>query len=137
MHEVTAFRNWSVSGHAVVSAPAEVDIRTAELFRRALATAAGLSSSFVIADMGHTRACDSAAVAMLIGLSSHLSRAGGELRLVVCEPGLLRVLAVTDKDRALHVFTSLPEALAAARQESGESPVHPARPDYRVVPETA
>ena len=94
----------------VVTAPEEVDIANAALFREALAEVARLGQ-VVVVDMSRTRFCDSAGLNALVA-ADRLARAeGGEVRLVITGESVVRVVGLTGVDRVIPVYLSLEEAL--------------------------
>ncbi|HTA04682.1 MAG TPA: STAS domain-containing protein [Streptosporangiaceae bacterium] len=101
----------SLDGLPVVTAPAEIDIRNAsELAAALLAAATGHPT--VVADLGDTEFCDSSGLSVLVMAMKRAQADGGELRLVVRAPSVLRVFAVTGVDKVFRMFASLPEAVA-------------------------
>ena len=62
--------------------------------------------------MTQTAFCDSNAPNVLVRAGKRAAAGGGEVRLVIREPSLLRIFAVTGIDRMFPIFASLPEALA-------------------------
>ena len=103
-----------VSGVAVVTAPAEIDIGTTSHLRTALLQAASDGHATVVVDMRHTRLCDSAGLNLLVRVHKRTLAKSGELRLVLpADAAARRIFAVTGIDRVIPHFASLPEALAA------------------------
>jgi anti-sigma B factor antagonist len=110
----TGCRFQVISGVAVVTAPAEIDIGTAAHLRTALLQAAIGGQPTVVVDMTQTRLCDSAGLNLLVRAHKRALARGGELRLVApAEVSVRHVFAVTGLDRVIPHFPSLQEALAA------------------------
>jgi anti-sigma B factor antagonist len=103
-----------VSGVAVVTAPAEIDIASASHLRTALLQAAIDGHATVVVDMTHTQLCDSAGLNLLVRVHKRSLAKGGELRLVLHDgTAVRRIFAVTGIDRVIPHFVSLPDALVA------------------------
>jgi|ERR1700685_4142051 anti-sigma B factor antagonist len=108
-----------LDGLAVVTPPTELDIAHASTFRAALADAAA-GHATVVVDMSQTVFCDSTGLRLLLQASDRAVRDGGELRLVLAGPQLLRIFSVTGFDQLFPVFATLPEALAGRGQGAGQ-----------------
>jgi anti-sigma B factor antagonist len=109
-----------INGLAVVTAPAEIDIDTAEGFRAALLRAATDGHATIVVDLTGTRFCDSGGLKALDAAHQRALDDGGELRLVLPASGtVVRVLAITGLNRCIPCFTGLDQALAAPQ------PAHP------------
>ncbi len=108
-----------LDGLAVVTPPTEIDIVHAGSFRTALADAAAGRATIVV-DMSRTVFCDSTGLRLLLQASDRASRDGGELRLVLAGPQLLRIFSVTGFDQLFPVFATLPEALAGRDRGAGQ-----------------
>jgi anti-sigma B factor antagonist len=106
-------------GRAVVTPPAEIDIAHAASFRQALA-AAGADHRDVIVDLSRTVFCDSTGLRILLQAADRARAAGGELRLVLAGPPMLRIFAVTGFDQLFPIFASLDEAVAPATLDAGQ-----------------
>jgi anti-sigma B factor antagonist len=108
-----------LDGLAVVTPPTEIDIAHAASLRAALADAAGGHATIVV-DMSRTVFCDSTGLRLLLQASDRARRDGGELRLVLVGPQLLRIFSVTGFDQLFPVFATLPEALAGRGRGAGQ-----------------
>jgi anti-sigma B factor antagonist len=106
-------------GLAVVTPPAEIDILHASTFRAALADAAAGHATIVV-DMSQTVFCDSTGLRLLLQASDRAASAGGEVRLVLAGPQLLRIFSVTGFDQLFPVFATLPAALAGRGGGAGQ-----------------
>jgi len=100
-----------ISAVPVVVAPEEIDITTAYGLRAALASA-GRGQASVVVDMTRTHACDTAGLHALVRAHRRALANGGELRLVISSPDVLRLFAITGLDRVIRHYASLDEALA-------------------------
>jgi anti-sigma B factor antagonist len=111
-----------VNGVPVVSAPAELDISTADQLRAVLLDAAAQGHTTVVVDMTRTQFCDSYGLHTLLRAHSLARAEGGELRLVIPADGAVpRIFALTSLDRLMPSFASLKEALA---QTPGAAALH-------------
>jgi anti-anti-sigma factor len=110
-------------GVPVVTAPAEIDVTTAEQLRAALLEATGGTHPVVVLDMSGTSFCDSAALHVILRAAARAEDEGRDLRLVIGADGAVpRILALTGTDRRIPCFTSLEQALAASSTGSGPDP---------------
>ena len=101
-----------INGVPVVTAPAEMDVNTAEQLRVVLRGSAARGHSRVVVDMTRTRFCDSAGLTVLIWAHKRALAEGGGLRLVIPADGAVaRIFAITRLDRIIPLFGSLDEAL--------------------------
>lgn len=109
-----------IGGVPVVRAPEEIDIINAGYFREALLAAAGHEAGVTVIDLSQTRFCDSAGLHALVAAHKRARAAGGEVRLVVSEPHVLRIFAISGLDRVIPCHGDLGQATApsSARQPS-------------------
>jgi len=101
-----------IRGMPVVAAPEEIDINNAAGLRTALLEAAGQGDGTLVVDMSGTQFCDSAGLHVLVRAHKRARARGGELLLVLPDPAVLRVFALTGIDRMIPNFSSLEKALA-------------------------
>jgi anti-sigma B factor antagonist len=101
-------------GVPVVAAPGEIDIANADGLRSALLEAAGHGSATVVVDMTGTQFCDTAGIHVLVAAHKRALSSGGQLRLVIDSPHVLRIFAITGIDRVIPLFDRLGEAIAPA-----------------------
>ena len=119
-----------IDGVPVVTAPAEIDITTADQLRAVLLDTASRGHATVVVDLTLTRFCDSYGLHALLRAHKLAQADGGELRLAIPADGVVpRVFALTCVDRLIPCFASLEEALAQApaaanwrRDERGPDP---------------
>ena len=103
-----------INGLPVVTAPAEIEVATAEHLRIVLLRAAARRPAAIVVDMTRTRFCDSAGLAVLVRAHRRAVAGGGELRLILPADGAVsRIFTITSLDRVIPVFGSLDEALAS------------------------
>ncbi len=101
-----------INGVAVVSAPAEIDIATAEQLRLVLLEAGRRGHATVVVDMTRTRYCDSAGFSALVAAHKWALAEGGGLRLVIpADSRVLRIFTVIGLGRFIPRFDSLYQAL--------------------------
>ena len=105
----------------VVAAPEEMDIATAYRLRAALTSAADESATVVV-DMTHTRSCDAVGLHVLLRAHKRALATGGEVRLVISSPDVLRLFAITGIGRVIRHFASLDEALARLPADASQPP---------------
>ena len=103
-------------GVAVVHARGEVDIATAPLLSEVLREASADGAPLLVADLAGVTLLDSTGLGALIEHLGQLREQGGrtELRLVVVEPQVKKVLAITGLDQIFSIFASIEEAIALA-----------------------
>jgi anti-sigma B factor antagonist len=114
-------------GVPVVGTPPEIDITNAGELRAALRSAAGNGHATTVADLSQTAFCDTAALGVLVRAHRQAVAEGGELRLVIRAPSLLRIFSITGVDRVIPAYATLAGAL-------GEPPaiaIRPQRPGLR------
>jgi anti-sigma B factor antagonist len=104
-----------IDGVPVVTAPAEIDITTADQLGAVLLDSAVRGHITILVDMTGTVFCDSSGLHTLLRAHKRIVAEGGELRLVVPPDGAIpRILNLTGLDHLLPCFSSLAEALAPA-----------------------
>jgi anti-sigma B factor antagonist len=101
---------------AVVTLPVEIDITIADQVREDLLSVLNQGAALLIADLGQTTFCDSSGISALGRAYRRAQASGGQMRLVVTAPAVLRVLALTGVDRLLDIYPSVPAALGDLRQ---------------------
>jgi anti-sigma B factor antagonist len=99
-------------GVPVVAAPEEIDIANADALRAALLQAAARGHGTLVVDMSRTRFCDSSGLHALVAAHRRARAEDGEVLLVIPDPAVLRVFALTAMDRVIPSFARLAEALA-------------------------
>ena len=102
-----------VNGLPVVSAPVEVDVSNADGLRKLLLARAYEGHTVLVVDMTETAFCDSTGLHQLVRAHKRATAAGGEVRLVITAPTVLRLFAIVGIDRYFPIFKSLDEAVAS------------------------
>ena len=101
-------------GVPVVAAPEEIDITNAGALRAALLEAAARGPGTFAADLSLTRFCDSSALHALVAAHRRARAQDREMLLVIPDPAVLRVFAITGMDQLIPTFATLAGALAQA-----------------------
>jgi PAS domain S-box-containing protein len=101
-------------GLAVVTLPEHIGASNAGQVRDDLLSVINLGAVTLIADMAATVSCDHAGADAVVRAWQRATVSGTELRLVVTDGSVSRVLGLRDLDRQVSVYPSL-EAAAAAR----------------------
>jgi anti-sigma B factor antagonist len=115
---------------AVVSLPAEIDIANGDYIREDLLSIINRGPALLVVDMSVTDFCDSAGVNALIRAFKRAAANGAEMRLVVPNRNVQRILALTGVDRLIDIYPSVSAATADVTR-SGE-----ADPDDRAAQPT-
>lgn len=101
-----------ISGVPVVTAPAEIDVTTAEQLRVVLLESAADGQATVVVDMTRTQFCDSSGLSVLVRAHKRALEEGSELRLVIpADSAVFRIFTLTSLYRFIPRFDSLEEAL--------------------------
>ena len=96
-----------------MTAPAEIDITTAEQLRTVLLHAADRGHATIVVDMTRTRFRDSAGLTVLVRAHKRAVAEGGELRLVIAAGGAVaRIFAITRLDLVIPLFDPWRKAMA-------------------------
>ena len=103
--------NW-IDRVPVVSTPAQVDLTNAGDLREAMRACMDAGYATLVVDMSETTFCDSAGMKQIVQANRRAVAAGGEVRLVVSDAAVLRILAIIGVDRIMPIFTDLDEAVA-------------------------
>jgi anti-sigma B factor antagonist len=103
-----------INGVPVVSAPADIDVITAERLRTVLLDTAANGYATIVVDLTGTQFCDSYGLQVMATAHQRALDKGGQLRLVLpAGSPLLRILALTSLDGFFPCFTRLDQALAS------------------------
>jgi anti-sigma B factor antagonist len=97
-------------GRSVISVVGELDVATAPDLRSRLDEAIDGGSSVVIADLLGVTFLDSTALGVLIGALKKCQAAGGDLRIVISEPRIVKVFEITGLTDLFTLFPTLEEA---------------------------
>jgi anti-sigma B factor antagonist len=102
--------NQSVGDATLVSVSGEIDISTAPSLRAELQEHAP-EDTMVIVDLKRVTFLDSTALGVLVGARRNRIEAGGDLRLVVSEPRILKIFEITGLTDVFSISPSLDEAM--------------------------
>ena len=97
--EVTVSEN---PGVPVLAVRGEIDVASAPEFHASLSDLIGQGSEIVMVDLSEVSFIDSSGLGALVGAEKEMRGAGHELRLVVTQPQIMRLLELTGLDQ---VFT--------------------------------
>ena len=125
----------TMNGLPVVSAPAEVDVSNADGLREALLACADAGHAVLVVDMRGTAFCDSTGLHQLVRAHKRATAAGGEVRLVITAPTVLRLFAIVGIDRFFPIFKSLDEAVAGPSAPVARPMRFPSTASGAVAPE--
>jgi len=95
----------------VVTLPEEIDMSNHRQAGEQL-TAALRGNPVVIADLSQTIFCDSAGIRVLCRAHQEAISRGTELRFIIAQPGVLRVLQISGADQILPIYPTLQSAQA-------------------------
>lgn len=100
-------------GVPVVSVRGEVDVATAPALREALDSAVDGGPGTVVADLTGVTFIDSTGLGVLIGARKRCLDDGGEFRVVVSEPRILKVFEITGLNELFTIHPALEPALGS------------------------
>ena len=98
----------------IVTLPGEIDMANVDDIGRQLTAPFLAGAGVVIADMTATTFCDSLGIGMLVKAWRQATAHGGQLRLLVPCPGVLKVMDVLGVSAVLPIYHSLEKAVADA-----------------------
>ena len=110
----------------VVRAPEDIDITSASDFREALLVAAERGAGITVVDLSRTQFCDSAGLNALVAAHKQARAADGQVRLVVSDPHILRIFAISGLDRVIPCHGDVGHALLVSSGSHQASPAHQA-----------
>ncbi len=97
----------------VVSVSGEIDVATAPSLRNRLQARVAGGDTTVVVDLAHVSFLDSTALGVLVGALKRCREAGGDLRLVITEPRILKVFEITGLTEVFSIHPTVDEALEA------------------------
>ena len=101
------------AGVPVLSVRGEVDVATAPRLRESLAALSDASAAVAVVDLSDVSFVDSTALGVLVSGAKRLRGTGGDLRLVVTEPHIAKVFAITGLDEVFDIYRSADQAISA------------------------
>ena len=100
----------TVDGVLVVTVRGEIDVASAPRLRQELSSVASARTAFCIVDLSAVTFVDSTALGVLVEATQSCRTAGGDLRLVVTDPHIAKVFAITGLDDVFSVYADSAEA---------------------------
>jgi anti-sigma B factor antagonist len=110
----------------VVRTSEDIDITNASDFRKALLAAAERGAGITVVDLSRTQFCDSAGLNALVAAHKQARAADGQVRLVVSDPHILRIFAISGLDRVIPCHGDVGHALLVSSGSHQASPAHQA-----------
>ena len=98
-------------GVPVVSVVGEIDVATAPALREHLGAHEKAGVGAVVVDLLGVSFLDSTALGVLVGSFKRIRESGGDLKLVIAEPRILKVFEITDLVRVFPIFSTVDEAV--------------------------
>ena len=99
-----------INGVPVIAVSGEVDLSTAPELRERLLPIVESSPPLVVADLTEVTFVDSTALGVLVSAVKRIRADGGDLRLVVTQPHISKILDITALADVFAVFRSAEEA---------------------------
>jgi anti-sigma B factor antagonist len=96
----------------VVKVIGEIDVASAPQLQAHLDSTALAGADTVVVDLTGVTFIDSTALEVLVGVHRRQAEAGGQLRLVITEPSILKVFDITDLAGTLSIVAGVDEALS-------------------------
>lgn len=103
-----------VAGRTVVTVAGELDIHSAPALASQLDPCTKVDHALVIVDLSGVTFMDSTGLGVLVSALKHVREHEGTLDVVVSEPRVLKVLALTGLDVVIPLHASLEEAMASS-----------------------
>lgn len=110
-HEDLKLRVHAVGGFPVFELSGSLDIATSPTVRASLLEASGRGDHRLIVDLTDVEFLDSTGLGALIGAQRRANEVGGELRLVVKEGQIVRLLRITGLLKIFAVYPTLEDAV--------------------------
>ncbi len=102
---------------AVVAVTGEIDVTSAEVLRDTLAGLATAEQPDVVVDLRGVTFLDSTALGVLVGAHKRSRELGGELRLAVTEPRILKIFEITGLTEVFTIAATPEAALSPASSD--------------------
>ena len=107
---------------AVVSAPAQVDVRNAGDVLASLLSVIREGPATLIVDLTATAFCDSSGLNSLVQAFQRAVASGIEMRLAVGGPAVRRMLQISGIDQLICTYPSVPASLIGGQGPTGDQP---------------
>ena len=102
--------NRTIGSVPVAAVTGEIDVATAPALRERLQELVGDTTPTVVVDLSAVSFLDSTALGVLVGAHKRCREAGGQLRLVITEPRILKVFEITGLTEIFPIFETADEA---------------------------
>lgn len=100
-----------VSGVPVLKVRGEIDVASAPDFHASISDIIGRGPEVVIVDMSEVSFIDSTGLGVLVSAEKETREAGKDLRLVVTQPQIMKLLELTGLDEVFTVLSSTNDAV--------------------------
>lgn len=100
-----------VSGVPVLKVRGEIDVASAQDFHASISDIIGGGPEVVIVDMSEVSFIDSTGLGVLVSAEKETREAGKDLRLVVTQPQIMKLLELTGLDEVFTVLSSTKDAV--------------------------
>ncbi|HUI02298.1 MAG TPA: STAS domain-containing protein [Acidimicrobiales bacterium] len=100
-------------GVPVMVVHGEIDVATAPQLRERLLAMAEGNHALAVADLSGVTFMDSTALGVLVSGVKRFRSGGGDLRLVITEPHIAKVFAITGLDDLFSIYPSAERAISA------------------------
>ncbi len=105
----------NAGGLPVVSVAGEIDVATAPQLRDRLQAQVAAGNATIGVNLLDVTFLDSTALGVLVGALKRCREAGGDLRLVMAEPRILKVFEITGLTGVFPIYATVDEAREAGR----------------------
>jgi anti-sigma B factor antagonist len=102
-------------GLPVVSVAGEIDVATAPQLRERLQALVAAGNATIGVNLLDVTFLDSTALGVLVGALKRCREAGGDLRLVIAEPRILKVFEITGLTDVFPIYLTVDDAHRGAR----------------------
>ncbi len=102
-------------GVPVVSVAGEIDVATAPQLRERLQALVAAGNATIGVNLLDVTFLDSTALGVLVGALKRCREAGGDLRLVIAEPRILKVFEITGLTDVFPIYATVDDARQGAR----------------------
>jgi anti-sigma B factor antagonist len=99
------------SGMPVLRAQGEIDVASAPEFHASLSDLIREDTEILIVDLSEVSFMDSTGLGVLVGVEKQMSEAGHEMRLVVTQPQITRLLELTGLNEVFTIVSSRKDAV--------------------------
>jgi|SRR5271166_672562 len=101
------------AGLPVVAVAGEIDVATAPGLRERLQALVAAGNATIVVNLLEVSFLDSTALGVLVGVLKRCREAGGDLRLVVSEPRILKVFEITGLTDVFAIYADVAGATTA------------------------